>query len=64
MDVPTIEQFELAVGRVAARDEGVRLVVMDAAQRIVGTQKTIRPAEQEALDYMREKFTAANRTAH
>lgn len=59
MDVPTLQAFKLAVGRLASREGSSRSLVMDAAQRIVGTQKTIDPAEQEALDYMRQRFTAA-----
>ncbi len=59
MDVPTLQSFKLAVGRFASRDQDSRTMVLDASRRIVGTQKTIHPAEQEALDYMRERFGTA-----
>jgi len=59
MQVPTLHAFKMAVGRLASRDQSSRSLVLDASRRIVGTQKTIKPAEQEALEYMREQFGTA-----
>ncbi|MCU0500602.1 MAG: WYL domain-containing protein [Anaerolineae bacterium] len=56
LDVPTLQAFRLAVGRLAKRDESRRQVLLDAAQKMVGTQKAVHQAEQEALDYMRKRF--------
>jgi tellurite resistance protein len=63
LDVPTLQAFKLAVGRLAKRDQAAQTVVMTAAEKIVATQKTVHQAEQEALDYMRKRFAiGANAT--
>lgn len=56
MDVPTLQAFKLAVGRLAKRDTIARSIVMSAAEKMVATQKTVHQAEQEALDYMKKRF--------
>ena len=56
MAVPTLQAFKLAVGRLAKRDANSRAIVLAAAEKMVATQKTVHPAEQEALDYMRKRF--------
>jgi hypothetical protein len=57
MDVPTIQAFKLAVGRLAKRDHSARAIVLSAAEKMVATQKTVHQAEQEAVDYMKKRFT-------
>jgi tellurite resistance protein len=57
MDVPTLQAFKLAVGRLAKRDQAAQALVMTAAEKIVATQKTVHQAEQEALDYMKKRFS-------
>ena len=56
MDVPTLQAFKLAVGRLAKRDQAAQVVVMTAAEKMVATQKLVHQAEQEALDYMKKRF--------
>jgi len=56
MDVPTLQAFKLAVGRIAKRDKATQAVVMTAAEKMVATQKAVHQAEQEALDYMKKRF--------
>lgn len=56
MDVPTLQAFKLAVGRLAKRDKAAQAVVLTAAEKMVATQKTVHQAEQEALDYMKMRF--------
>ena len=56
MAVPTLQAFKLAVGRIAKREPSARTVVMSAAEKMVGTQKVVHPAEKEALDYMQKRF--------
>jgi hypothetical protein len=60
MDVPTLQAFKLAVGRLAKRDQAAQTVVMSAAKKMVATQKTVHQAEQEALDYMKKRFTTGS----
>ena len=61
MDVPTLQAFKLAVGRLAKRGQTAQAVVMTAAERMVATQKIVQQAEQDALDYMKKRFaTGAN----
>jgi hypothetical protein len=62
MDVPTLQGFRLAVGRIAKRKDGVRTAVQAAAEAIVATQKTVHPGEQEALDYIRKRFSGTSST--
>lgn len=59
MGVPSIQAFRLAVGRLAKRDPATQAILVSAAEKIIATQKTIHPAEQEALDYMRKRFAGA-----
>lgn len=59
MDVPTLQAFKMAVGRLAKRERTVVDLVMRTAEAIVATQRTVHPSEQEALDYMRRKFSPA-----
>jgi hypothetical protein len=40
----------------AQRDPATQAILVSAAENIIATQKTIHPAEQEALDYMRKRF--------
>jgi hypothetical protein len=63
MDVPTIQAFKLAVGRLAKRDMAAQAVVMTAAEKMVATQKTVHQAEQEALDYMKKRFANGTRAS-
>lgn len=56
MEIPSIHAFHMAVGRVATLSPQKRKSVLEAAAEIVATQKTVHPAEQEAMDYMRQKF--------
>jgi tellurite resistance protein len=63
MAVPTLHAFKLAVGRLAKRDKAAQSVVMAAAEKMVATQKTVHQAEQEALDYMKKRFTTGANAA-
>ena len=56
MDVPTLQAFKLALGRLAKRDQAAQVVVMTAAEKMVATQKLVHQAEQEALDYMKKRL--------
>jgi hypothetical protein len=56
LPVPTLAAFELAVGRLSQQDASFRSAVVEAAERIVATQKTVHPAEQEALDCLRKRL--------
>jgi hypothetical protein len=59
MDVPTIQAFKMAVGRIDKRDASVKSIVLEASINIVNTQKVVHQSEQEALDYMRKRFGIA-----
>lgn len=63
MDVPTLQAFKLAVGRLAKRDSSAQNIVLATAEKIINTQKTVHPAEKEALDYMRKRFTDSQQGA-
>ncbi len=57
MSVPTLQAFKLAAGRISKRDESSRSTVLAAAEKMVATQKTVHPAEAEALSYLRKRFS-------
>jgi len=50
--------FQLAVGRLAKRTLDIQRTVLDAAEKMVASDKKIHPAEQAALDYMRKRLPA------
>jgi hypothetical protein len=58
LDVPTLHAFKLAVGRLSKGQRDKKDTVLDAATKMVATQKTVYPSEQEAIDYMKKRFAA------
>lgn len=58
LDVPSLQAFKLAVGRLSIKPQEHKSLLYEAAKRIVGTQKTVHPSEQAALDYMAKKLFA------
>lgn len=58
IQVPSIQAFKLAVGRIASKNHDQFRVLARAASDIVNTQKTIHPSEQAALDYISKKASA------
>lgn len=56
LDVPTLQAFKLAVGRLATKESEARTVLMKAAEEMVATQKTVHPSEKEVLDYMQKRL--------
>jgi hypothetical protein len=51
-----VSEFRAQVDRIALKDDAFKRLVMQTAKEIVGTQKQVTDAEQEALDYLRTKF--------
>jgi hypothetical protein len=60
MDVPTVQAFKLAIGRIAKLGAPQKQVVLAASEKLVATQASIHASEEEALDYMRKRFKATN----
>lgn len=56
MDVPTIQAFKLAIGRLAKLEKQSKVNILNAAKTIVATQKTVHPSEEEALNYIEKRF--------
>jgi hypothetical protein len=52
----SLTAFKRAVGRIGTKDKAVQQQVLEAAQKIIQTQKTVHAVEQEALDYMSKKL--------
>lgn len=57
LDVPTLAAFKLAVGRIAARSRDIRATMIESAKAMIATQKSVHPAEAEALAYMEKRLT-------
>jgi hypothetical protein len=56
----SLQAFKIAVNRVTKQQHGSILTnILDAAERMVATQKTVAPAEAEALQYLRAKLSKA-----
>ncbi len=51
-DVPSLQSFKLAVGRVMKAQEIDTDLLIDCCKKIVDTQKTVHPAEKAALEYL------------
>ncbi|GAA5445811.1 hypothetical protein Misp06_04016 [Microbulbifer sp. NBRC 101763] len=56
-DVPSLQSFKLAVGRVVKAQEVDTDLLIDCCRKIVNTQKTVHPAERAALEYMEKRRT-------
>jgi hypothetical protein len=56
LEAPTLHAFKLAVGRLAEKEVTARNQLIKVAEDMVATQKTVHPAEKEALEYMRKKL--------
>lgn len=62
LDAPTIHAFKMAVGRLAKKEASAHALLMKAADDMVATQKTVHPAEKEALEYMRKRLFESDST--
>lgn len=56
IEKPTIQAFNLAIARLTSSPFDKRAWLIDAAERIVATQKTAHPDEVEAIQYLREQL--------
>lgn len=56
LGLPSLHAFKLAVGILSKRDHAARAAIVDAAQRMVATQKTATPAEADALKYIETRL--------
>lgn len=56
MQVPSKAAFRQTVGRLAKLEESIRESVIETATRMIATQKTIDPEEQQALDYLKKRL--------
>ncbi len=58
IDVPTMQGFKLALGRVLKGGEINPELLAMCCQEIVDTQKSVHPMEKEALDYIEKKLSS------
>jgi len=58
IDVPTMQGFKLALGRVLKGGEVNPELLALCCQEIVDTQKSVHPMEKEALEYIGKKLSA------
>lgn len=57
LEVMNLNAFKLAIGKFnKANDDAAKRKLLAASRAIIGTQKTVSAGEQEALDYMAERF--------
>ncbi|MET0082689.1 MAG: hypothetical protein ABW079_06715 [Sedimenticola sp.] len=58
MDVPSMQSFKLALGRVLKGGEVNPELLATCCKEIVNTQKTVHPMEKEALEYIAKKLAS------
>lgn len=59
LEVMNLNAFKLAIGKFnKTNDDKAKRKLLAASRAIIGTQKTVSAGEQEALDYMTERFAA------
>lgn len=58
IEIPSLQGFKLCCGRLAQRDEDFRQKIIEVADRVIATDKTIHPAEQDAVDYLRKRLSS------
>jgi uncharacterized HAD superfamily protein len=56
LDGLSVTAFKQAVTRLTKQSAETQSLVLDAAQRMIATQKTVHAVEQEAIDYMRQRL--------
>jgi hypothetical protein len=59
LDVPTLQAFKMAVGRLAPKSSEVRATLVKAAEDMVATQKSVHPSEKESIEYMRRRLAVS-----
>ncbi len=59
LGMPSLQGFKLAVGRMAKQAPDRRAAILDASRRMVGTQKTVAPAEAEAIAYIEKRLSSS-----
>jgi len=55
--IPSKRSFQLAIGRVMRNESQSNIDLIQIVQAILDTGKTITPAEQETIDYLKKKLT-------
>lgn len=55
-DAMNAQAYKLAITRLSSKPDNIKAILSDTARAIVATQKTVLPAEQEALDYITKKW--------
>lgn len=53
----SVHAYRMIVGRIAKMDQLLKDDIIEAANQIVGTQKTVHPSEKEAVDYIAKRFS-------
>jgi len=57
--VISITTYRRVVGAVSKASDVIKTDLVSAAEKLIHTQKTIHPSEQEAVDYLKKKLEAA-----
>ena len=56
IDLPSLAAFRQVVGRIAKQEKDLIEMTLRAAEDMSGTNKNAKPAELEAIEYMRKRF--------
>lgn len=58
VDVPTRHTYKVICGRLSKVEESQKAAIINAAEAMIATQKTVSPEEGLALSYMKKRFKA------
>lgn len=56
VDIPSAHSYKVICGKLAKLDDPTKAAILEAADAMVSTQKTISPEEELAIDYMKKRF--------
>jgi hypothetical protein len=56
LDDLSVTAFKQAVSRLSKQSGEPQSLVLDAAEQMIATQKTVHAVEKEALEYMRDRL--------
>lgn len=58
VDIPSAHSYKVICGKLAKLDTQTKGAIIEAAEAMIATQKTISPEEEMAISYMKKRFAA------
>lgn len=58
VDIPTRHSYKVICGKLAKADDLQKSAILEAAEAMIATQKTVSEEEEAAIEYMKKRFAA------